>query len=106
MLLATRESRRRSSSDTQLRNEKARLIKSHFAARISKTQSFFLRFRRSVSHSDLPVYPVISRVEKFAREMLVALSFVNWCSPRFHDAGARYRVRTCDPYRVKVVLYH
>jgi hypothetical protein len=20
--------------------------------------------------------------------------------------GARYRVRTCDPYRVKVVLYH
>ena len=24
---------------------------------------------------------------------------------RFLD-GARYRVRTCDPYRVKVVLYH
>jgi hypothetical protein len=21
-------------------------------------------------------------------------------------SGARYRVRTCDPYRVKVVLYH
>ena len=20
--------------------------------------------------------------------------------------GARYRVRTCDPYRVKVMLYH
>ena len=23
-----------------------------------------------------------------------------------HLYGARYRVRTCDPYRVKVVLYH
>ena len=22
------------------------------------------------------------------------------------EDGARYRVRTCDPYRVKVVLYH
>ena len=22
------------------------------------------------------------------------------------QGGARYRVRTCDPYRVKVVLYH
>jgi hypothetical protein len=26
-------------------------------------------------------------------------------SPEKGD-GARYRVRTCDPYRVKVVLYH
>jgi hypothetical protein len=27
---------------------------------------------------------------------------------RWHNGqhGARYRVRTCDPYRVKVVLYH
>ena len=25
--------------------------------------------------------------------------------PKIED-GARYRVRTCDPYRVKVVLYH
>ena len=24
----------------------------------------------------------------------------------FVEDGARYRVRTCDPYRVKVVLYH
>ena len=23
-----------------------------------------------------------------------------------NGGGARYRVRTCDPYRVKVVLYH
>ena len=22
------------------------------------------------------------------------------------EYGARYRVRTCDPYRVKVMLYH
>ena len=22
------------------------------------------------------------------------------------EDGARYRVRTCDPYRVKVMLYH
>ena len=28
------------------------------------------------------------------------------CSLRFIGDGARYRARTCDPYRVKVVLYH
>ncbi len=28
------------------------------------------------------------------------------CRLRANVAGARYRVRTCDPYRVKVVLYH
>ena len=27
-------------------------------------------------------------------------------SIRDYEIGARYRVRTCDPYRVKVVLYH
>ena len=25
---------------------------------------------------------------------------------RWWEDGARYRVRTCDPHRVKVVLYH
>jgi hypothetical protein len=30
----------------------------------------------------------------------------SWGSALGSEHGARYRVRTCDPYRVKVVLYH
>jgi len=41
VLLATRESRRRSSCDQQLRNEKARLIKSHFRGPDAEDESFF-----------------------------------------------------------------
>ncbi|MDT4966908.1 MAG: hypothetical protein QOJ64_1645 [Acidobacteriota bacterium] len=44
VLLATRESRRRASSDRQLRNEKARLIKSHFRGPDTEDESFFFVF--------------------------------------------------------------
>lgn len=41
VLLASRESRRRSSSDMQLRSDKGRLIKSHFRGPDAEDQSFF-----------------------------------------------------------------
>jgi hypothetical protein len=44
VLIATRESRRRSSSDKQLRSEKARLIKSHLCGPDAEDESFFFVF--------------------------------------------------------------
>jgi hypothetical protein len=44
VLLTTRESRRRSSSDQQLRNEKATPIKSHFRGPDVEDESFFFVF--------------------------------------------------------------
>ena len=40
------------------------------------------------------------------REDVGAGLLFNTRLPRSGVRGARYRVRTCDPYRVKVVLYH
>jgi hypothetical protein len=55
VLLATREGRRRSSSDRQLRNEKARLIKSHFRGPDSEDDSFFFVFDVPYHIPGLPV---------------------------------------------------
>lgn len=44
VLLVTRESRRHSSSDRQLRNEKAHLIKSYFRGPDAEDESFFFVF--------------------------------------------------------------
>ena len=55
VLLMTRESRRRSSSDRQLRNEKAGLIKSHFRGPDAEDQSFFFVFDVPYHIPGLPV---------------------------------------------------
>ena len=55
VLLATREGRRRSSLDRQLRNEKARLIKSHFRGPDSEDDSFFFLFDVPYHIPGLPV---------------------------------------------------
>lgn len=55
ILLATREGRRRSSADRQLRNEKARLIKSHFRGPDSEDDSFFFVFDVPYHIPGLPV---------------------------------------------------
>jgi hypothetical protein len=54
VLLATRESRRRASSDRQLRNEKAHLIKSHFRGPDAEDESFFFVFDVPVKIPGLP----------------------------------------------------
>lgn len=55
VLLATRESRRHSSFDRQLRNEKAHLIKSHFRGPDAEDESFFFVFDVPVA---IPGFPV------------------------------------------------
>ncbi len=55
VLLATRESRRRSSFDRQLRNEKAHLIKSYFRGPDAEDESFFFVFDVPVK---IPGFPV------------------------------------------------
>lgn len=55
VLLATRESRRRSSSDKQLRNEKAKLIKSHFCGPDAEDESLFFVFDVPYKIPGLPV---------------------------------------------------
>lgn len=55
VLLVTRESRRRSSSDKQLRNEKARLIKSYFRGPDAEDESFFFVFDVPVKIPGLPL---------------------------------------------------
>ena len=55
VLLATRESRRHSSFDRQLRNEKAHLIKSYFRGPDAEDESFFFVFDVPVKIPDLPV---------------------------------------------------
>jgi hypothetical protein len=55
VLLMTRESRRRSSSDRQLRNEKPGLIKSHFRGPDAEDQSFFFVFDVPYHIPGLPV---------------------------------------------------
>jgi hypothetical protein len=55
VLLATRESRRRSSWDKQLRNEKAKLIKSHFRGPDVEDESFFFVFDVPYKIPGLPV---------------------------------------------------
>ena len=55
VLLATRESRRRSSFDRQLRNEKAQLIKSYFQGPDAEDESFFFVFDVPIKIPGLPV---------------------------------------------------
>jgi hypothetical protein len=55
VLLATRESRRHSSFDRQLRNERAHLIKSHFRGPDAEDESFFFVFDVPVK---IPGFPV------------------------------------------------
>ena len=55
VLLATRESRRHSSFDRQLRNEKAYLIKSHFRGPDAEDESFFFVFDVPIKIPGLPV---------------------------------------------------
>jgi hypothetical protein len=55
VLLAARESRRRSSSDKQLRNEKAKLIKSYFRGPDAEDESLFFVFDVPYKIPGLPV---------------------------------------------------
>ena len=47
----------------------------------------------------------IDQARRFSRKAIVRRLLKTQGFRRLSD-GARYRVRTCDPYRVKVVLYH
>ena len=51
-------------------------------------------------HLDQPVWQKGVTIEAF---VVMKMRRSLYCRRR---DGARYRVRTCDPYRVKVVLYH
>ncbi len=56
VLLATTERRRHSSTDRQLRNEKAKLIKSHFRGSDAEDESFFFVFDVPHHISGFPVW--------------------------------------------------